>query len=219
MQDSNGTNGTNPKNSNGTSPKKTMRVSSDTKPKKITPAAGTVRPRKTTRVLSAVQMARILAGFAKRIANEHGAAAPLVFVGIRTRGPTLARRVADVLKHKHDLPVAVGELDTTLYRDDLNTLLPEGSIDATRIPFEVGDKTVILFDDVLHTGRTARAAVDHLMALGRPRAIFLAVMVDRGGRELPIEARLVGKQVELRSGGDVRVRLNEVDGVDEVVVA
>lgn len=177
------------------------------------------RPKKTTRVLSAARIGRILAGFAKRIADEYGAAASLAFIGIRTRGPTLARRVADVLKEQHDLPVAVGELDITLYRDDLNTLLPEGRIDGTHIPFEVNDKTLILFDDVLHTGRTARAAVDHLMALGRPRAIFLAVLVDRGGRELPIEARFVGKQVDLRKGGDVRVRLAEVDEVDEVVVA
>lgn len=175
-------------------------------------------PKKTPRVLSAAQITRILGGFAKRIADEYGAAASLAFIGIRTRGPTLARRVADVLKQKHDLPVAVGELDITLYRDDLNTLLPEGRIDATHIPFEISDKTLILFDDVLHTGRTARAAVDHLMALGRPKAIFLAVLVDRSGRELPIEAQFVGKQVDLRRGGDVRVRLAEVDDVDEVVV-
>ena len=116
------------------------------------------------------------------------------------------------------MPVPVGELDATLYRDDLNTLLPKGRIDATHISFEVTDKILILFDDVLHTGRTVRAAVDHLMALGRPRAIFLAVLVDRGGRELPIEARFVGKQVEMPKGGDVRVRLAEIDEVDEVIV-
>lgn len=179
----------------------------------------TSNPKKTTRVLSAARIARILAGFAKRIADEYGAAASLAFIGIRTRGPNLARRVAHVLQEKHHLSVAVGELDITLYRDDLNTLLPEGRIDATHIPFEVSDKTLILFDDVLHTGRTARAAVDHLMALGRPKAVFLAVLVDRGGRELPIEAQLVGKQVNLPKGGAVRVRLAEVDEVDEVVVA
>ena len=176
------------------------------------------KPRKTTRVLSAPRIGRILSGFAKRIADEYGAAASLAFIGIRTRGPTLARRVADMLKEKHALPVAVGELDITLYRDDLNTLLPEGRIDGTHIPFEVTDKTLILFDDVLHTGRTARAAVDHLMALGRPRAIFLAVLVDRGGRELPVEARFVGKEVAVSTGGDVRVRLAETDNVDEVVL-
>ncbi len=170
---------------------------------------------KETPVLGGAQIKRVLAGFAKRIAEE--CAGALAFVGIRTRGPTLARRVAAVLKEKHGLPVLVGELDATLYRDDLNTLLPKGRIDATHIPFDVTDKTVILFDDVLHTGRTVRAAVDHLMALGRPRAIFLAVLVDRGGRELPIEARFVGKQVAMSKGGDVRVRLTEIDKVDAVV--
>ena len=172
---------------------------------------------KKTQVLSGPQIKRVLAGFAKRISEEYADSGSLAFVGIRTRGPTLARRVAGVLKERHDLPVPVGELDATLYRDDLNTLLPKGRIDATHIPFEVNDKTVILFDDVLQTGRTVRAAVDHLMALGRPRAIFLAVMVDRGGRELPIEARFVGKQVEMSKGGDVRVRLAEIDQVDEVI--
>lgn len=172
---------------------------------------------KETPVLGGAQIKRVLAGFAKRISEEHAGTGSLAFVGIRTRGPTLARRVATVLEEKHGLPVPVGELDATLYRDDLNTLLPKGRIDATHIPFEVTDKTVILFDDVLHTGRTVRAAVDHLMALGRPRAIFLAVLVDRGGRELPIEARFVGKQVEMSKGGDVRVRLMEIDKVDAVV--
>ena len=177
------------------------------------------RQSRTTRVLSATQIKRILAGFARRISEDYGASGSLAFIGIRTRGPTLARRVAEVLKGRHELPVPGGELDITLYRDDLNTLLPKGRVDATHISFEITDKTLILFDDVLHTGRTVRAAVDHLMALGRPRAIFLAVLVDRGGRELPIEARFVGKEVDLSKGGEVRVRLEEIDNVDEVIVA
>ncbi len=172
---------------------------------------------KSSQVLSETQLKRTLAGFAARISEEYAGTGSLAFIGIRTRGPILARRVAAVLKEKHHLPVPVGELDATLYRDDLNTLLPKGRIDATHISFEVTDKTVILFDDVLHTGRTVRAAVDHLMALGRPRAIFLAVLVDRGGRELPIEANFVGKKIEMAKGGDVRVRLAEIDRVDEVI--
>lgn len=179
----------------------------------------TSKAAKTKRVLSATQIKRILTGFARRISEEYRDPSSLAFIGIRSRGPTLARRVADTLKNEHDLPVPTGELDITLYRDDLNTLLPKGRIDATQIPFEITDKTLILFDDVLHTGRTVRAAVDHLMALGRPRAIFLAVLVDRGGRELPIEARLVGKVVDVSKGGDVRVRVEEIDQVDEVVLA
>ncbi len=176
------------------------------------------RPAKTTRVLSAAQIKRVLTGFARRISEDYRDSGSLAFIGIRTRGPTLARRVADILGQRHALQVPVGELDITLYRDDLNTLLPKGRIDATHIPFEVTDRTLILFDDVLHTGRTVRAAVDHLMALGRPKAIFLAVLVDRGGRELPIEARLVGKEVDVSKGGDVRVRVAEIDEADEVVV-
>ena len=176
------------------------------------------KPTRTTRVLSAAQIKRVLAGFARRVSEDYPDSGSLAFIGIRTRGPTLARRVAGTLQEKHGLQVPVGELDITLYRDDLNTLLPKGRIDATHIPFDVTDKTLILFDDVLHTGRTVRAAVDHLMALGRPKAIFLAVLVDRGGRELPIEARLVGKEVDLSRGGDVRVRLAEVDEADEVIV-
>ena len=176
------------------------------------------KPTRTTRVLSAAQIKRVLAGFARRISGEYPDSGSLAFIGIRTRGPVLARRVAETLQEKHGLEVAVGELDITLYRDDLNTLLPKGRIDATHIPFEVTDRTLILFDDVLHTGRTVRAAVDHVMALGRPRAIFLAVLVDRGGRELPIEARLVGKEVDVSKGGEVRVRLAEIDETDEVVV-
>ncbi len=179
----------------------------------------TSRPARTKRVLGATQIRRILAGFARRIFEDHGDAGPLAFVGIRTRGPTLARRVAAALKAEQGLSVPVGELDVTLYRDDLDTLLPKGRIDATRISFEIAGRTLILFDDVLQTGRTVRAALDHLMALGRPRTIVLAVLVDRGGRELPIEAGLVGKTVPPSKGGEVRVRLAEIDKADEVLLA
>ena len=109
-------------------------------------------------------------------------------------------------------------MDITLYRDDLNALLPGGTIDHTRIPFDIGNKIVVLVDDVLNTGRTARAAVDHLIDLGRPRMIHLAVIIDRGGRELPIAANYVGKKIHLKSGGNVEVRLKEVDKVDEVLL-
>jgi pyrimidine operon attenuation protein/uracil phosphoribosyltransferase len=109
-------------------------------------------------------------------------------------------------------------MDITLYRDDLNALLPGGTIDHTRIPFDIGSKIVVLFDDVLNTGRTVRAAVDHLIDLGRPRMIHLAVMIDRGGRELPIAANYVGKKLNLPTGSNVQVRLKEIDSIDEVVV-
>lgn len=183
-------------------------------PKKGKPAS-----KPTKRALGGAGVKRVLAGLAARIYEELGDARSLAFVGVRTRGPVLARRVAGVLEERRGLAVPVGDLDVTLYRDDLDALLPKGRIDATNIPFDVADKTLVLFDDVLHTGRTVRAALDHLMALGRPRAVFLAVLVDRGGRELPVEARFVGKKVELPEGGDVRVRLVETDRVDEVIVS
>jgi pyrimidine operon attenuation protein/uracil phosphoribosyltransferase len=109
-------------------------------------------------------------------------------------------------------------MDITLYRDDLNALLPGGIIDHTRIPFDIANKIVVLFDDVLYTGRTVRAAVDHLIDLGRPRMIHLAVMIDRGGRELPIAANYVGKKISLARGSNVQVKLKEVDKSDEVLV-
>lgn len=179
----------------------------------------TKRSKPTRRTLGGAGVKRLLAGLAARIHEELGDARSLAFIGVRTRGPALARRVAGILEERRGLAVPVGDLDVTLYRDDLDTLLPKGRIDATSIPFDVADRTLVLFDDVLHTGRTVRAALDHVMALGRPRAVFLAVLVDRGGRELPVEARFVGKKVDLPEGGEVRVRLVEVDGVDEVVVA
>jgi len=172
---------------------------------------------KRTRVLDAEEIQKTLQRFAQKIAKDYSEPGSVALVGIRTRGLTIAQRVAEIMAQSHDAPAAVGALDITLYRDDLNTLLPQGRIDATEIHFDITNKTLILFDDVLHTGRTVRAAVDHLVALGRPRAIFLAVLIDRGGRELPIEAKLVGKKIKLPLGGDVQVKLREVDKVDEVV--
>jgi pyrimidine operon attenuation protein/uracil phosphoribosyltransferase len=114
--------------------------------------------------------------------------------------------------------VPLGEMDITLYRDDLNTLLPHGKVDHTRIPFDITNRMIILFDDVLHTGRTVRAAVDHLIDLGRPKAIHLAVLIDRGGREFPIAANFIAKKINLPSEGEVRLKLKEVDDRDEAVV-
>jgi pyrimidine operon attenuation protein/uracil phosphoribosyltransferase len=142
----------------------------------------------------------------------------VAFIGVRTRGPFIAKRLAEIVKKRHGKEIPIGEMDITLYRDDLNALLPGGTIDHTRVPFDIAGKIVVLFDDVLNTGRTVRAAVDHLIDLGRPRMIHLAVMIDRGGRELPIAANYVGKRIDLRAGGNVEVRLKEVDRTDEVLV-
>jgi pyrimidine operon attenuation protein / uracil phosphoribosyltransferase len=173
---------------------------------------------KKKRILTAAQVKAIFERFAREMAKQYGSLDQVVFIGIRTRGPYVAKRLAEIVKKRHKKEIPIGEMDITLYRDDLNALLPGGTIDHTRIPFDIANKIVVLFDDVLHTGRTVRAAVDHLIDLGRPRMIHLAVMIDRGGRELPIAANYVGKKIYLKTAGNVEVRLKEVDKADEVLV-
>lgn len=173
---------------------------------------------KKKRILNAVQINAILERFVRELSRQYGTLDHVVFIGVRTRGPYLAKRLAEMIKKRHGKEIPVGEMDITLYRDDLNALLPGGTIDHTRIPFDIGNKTIVLFDDVLNTGRTVRAAVDHLIDLGRPRIIHLAVIVDRGGRELPIAANYVGKKLALPAQDKVSVKLKEVDKTDEVII-
>jgi pyrimidine operon attenuation protein/uracil phosphoribosyltransferase len=173
---------------------------------------------KAKRILNSAQMKVILERFAREMSQRYGNLDQVVFIGVRTRGPYVAKRLAEIIQKRHGKDIPIGEMDVTLYRDDLNALLPGGTIDHTRIPFDIANKIVVLFDDVLYTGRTVRAAVDHLIDLGRPRMIHLAVMIDRGGRELPIAANYVGKKISLASEGNVQVKLKEVDKTDEVLV-
>ena len=173
---------------------------------------------KKKRILNAGQIKIVLERFAREMARDYGNLDQVVFIGVRSRGPHIAKRLAEIIKKRAGKEIPVGEMDITLYRDDLNALLPGGTIDHTKIPFDIANKIVVLFDDVLHTGRTVRAAVDHLIDLGRPRMIHLAVMIDRGGRELPVAANYVGKTIKLAAGAQVQVRLKEVDRADEVVV-
>jgi pyrimidine operon attenuation protein / uracil phosphoribosyltransferase len=173
---------------------------------------------KGVRILSALDIKTNLERMARAILRQNKSFDSLGFIGIRTRGLFLARRLREIIKKSNDKEVPLGEMDITLYRDDLNALLPHGKVDHTRIPFDINNKTIILFDDVLHTGRTVRAAVDHLIDLGRPKAILLAVLIDRGGREFPIAANFVAKKINIPREGEVRLKLREVDGKDEVVV-
>jgi pyrimidine operon attenuation protein / uracil phosphoribosyltransferase len=173
---------------------------------------------RTKKILSAAQISAIFERFSKEMARRYENLDQVVFIGIRTRGPYVARRLAQLIKKSHGKDIPIGEMDITLYRDDLNALLPGGTIDHTRIPFDIANKIVVLFDDVLNTGRTVRAAVDHLIDLGRPRMIHLAVIIDRGGRELPIAANYVGKQISLSSNSNIQVKLRETDKMDEVVI-
>ncbi len=141
----------------------------------------------------------------------------LALVGVLTRGAPLARRIAENVRHFEGLDVPVGALDITLHRDDREKRGEDPEVRGSHVPFDVTGKTVVLVDDVLYTGRTARAAMDALLELGRPAAIRLAILVDRGHRELPIRADHVGKNVPTSRDESVRVRLVEIDGEDGVI--
>src|SRR5205809_249196 len=173
-------------------------------------------------VLDADRMARSLARIAHEILAARTNADELALVGIRTRGVPRARRIAKSLHEisRHEIPC--GALDITLYRDDLSgnssTVGPQPVIHKTEINFSIDDKLILLVDDVLYTGRTIRAALDALIDFGRPRAIQLIVLVDRGHRELPIKADYVGKNIPTSSMQSVQVHLVEIDGRDEVEV-
>ena len=141
----------------------------------------------------------------------------LALVGVLTRGVPLANRIAENIKRFEGLEVPVGSLDITLHRDDLEADGEEPEVRGSRLPFGVAGKTVVLVDDVLYTGRTSRAAMDALLEMGRPAAIRLAILVDRGHRELPIRADYVGKNVPTSRAETVRVKLVETDGEDGVI--
>ncbi|GAB3445384.1 bifunctional pyr operon transcriptional regulator/uracil phosphoribosyltransferase PyrR [Phycicoccus ginsengisoli] len=171
-------------------------------------------------VMSAADVSRVLRRVAHEILERNKGAADLVVLGIPTRGVALARRLAALIEEVEGVPVAVGALDVTMHRDDLRRQ-PTRSPMHTDIPASgIDDKVVVLVDDVLYSGRTVRAALDALSDLGRPRVVRLAVLVDRGHRELPIRADHVGKNLPTSSSEKVRVRLAEPDGVeDQVTIA
>ena len=170
-----------------------------------------------TPVLSSDDIARILKRIAHEILECNKGAADLVLMGIRTRGVPLAERLAAAIADIEGEPVPTGSLDITLYRDDYARTGPR-PLGETRFPGPVDDRTVVLVDDVLYTGRTIRAAMDAVMDYGRPRAIQLAVLVDRGHRELPIRADFVGKNLPTSPDEAVRVTLTETDGSDAVQI-
>jgi len=142
----------------------------------------------------------------------------LILVGIRRRGVPLAERLAEIIKQIEGVQVPVGKLDITLYRDDLTALSDHPVVRGTDIPYDVTNKTVIFVDDVLYTGRTIRAAMDALMDMGRPHLIQLAVLIDRGHRELPIRADYIGKNVPTAKKESIKVMLREIDNEEGVVI-
>ena len=182
------------------------------------PADGAMQSREKAQLMDAAAIERVLTRVAHEIVEKNKGTADLVLIGLRSRGVDLARRLSQRLKEIDGVDVPVGALDITLYRDDLGKGGPQPAVRKTEIPFSIENKKVILVDDVLYTGRTTRAAMDGLMDLGRPRAIQLAVLVDRGHRELPIRADYVGKNVPTAKTEQVQVMLQEEDGVDRVVI-
>lgn len=170
------------------------------------------------RVLDAASIDRLLTRIAHEILERNKSLKGIGLVGIRARGVPLAQRLAQRLGAIEGHPPPVGLLDINLYRDDLSRIADHPVLRRTEIPYELDDAIVILVDDVLFTGRTVRAALDALMDLGRPRQIQLAVLVDRGHRELPVRADYVGKNLPTAESERVDVRLLETDGADEVVI-
>jgi pyrimidine operon attenuation protein/uracil phosphoribosyltransferase len=170
------------------------------------------------RILDAQDINRAVARIAHEILEHNKGAQGLLIVGIRARGDHLAARIAAVIEQIEGISIPVGAIDITLYRDDLQVVLEQPVVHKTEIPFDITGKVVILVDDVLNTGRTIRAALDQLVDFGRPRSVQLAVLVDRGHRELPIRADYVGKNIPTSRGQQVEVKIKEVDGADEVAV-
>ncbi len=171
-----------------------------------------------TVVLNARAVARTISRMADEIPDLNDGTDRLLLVGIQRRGVQIADRIADVIREREGVEIQRGALDITLYRDDLQTVGPRPVVGQTHLPAALEGKVVVIVDDVLYTGRTIRAALDELADFGRPARIMLAVLIDRGGRELPIHADVVGKKLEVRPGGRVDVFVPALDGRDEVVL-
>jgi len=169
--------------------------------------------------MSASEIERTMVRLAHEVVEKNNGAENLGLVGIMRRGVPLAQRLAKILNRIEKTEVPVGTLDITLYRDDLTTVGHRPEVRAGKMEFNIQDKNIILVDDVLYTGRTTRAALDALFDHGRPRRIQLLVLIDRGYRELPIEAQFVGRKIETAANELVEVRLKETDSAEKVLLA
>ncbi|HYM84448.1 MAG TPA: bifunctional pyr operon transcriptional regulator/uracil phosphoribosyltransferase PyrR [Candidatus Dormibacteraeota bacterium] len=170
------------------------------------------------RIMTADEIRRAVIRISHEVVEKHGGTDDLVLVGIQRRGVPLARRLAAAIAEHESVELPVGALDITFYRDDLSLIAQQPVVKGTDIPFDLNGRTVVLVDDVLYTGRTIRAAMDALVDFGRPDAIRLAVLVDRGHRELPIRADHVGKNVPTSREEVVHVSLEEIDAEDAVAI-
>ena len=171
-------------------------------------------------ILNSDKIDEVITALAKTVASQGHSNADIAIIGIRSRGEVLAQRLGAKLNDQLGRDVPVGTLDITLYRDDLNNPQSETvpQVRSTEIDFDINDKIVILADDVLYTGRSTRAAMDALNDFGRPSAIKLAVLIDRGGRELPIQADFAGHKIDVAEEKEVQVRFVESDGTDQVII-
>lgn len=174
--------------------------------------------REKSQLMSASEIDRTLVRLAHEILEKAEDISKLAFIGIRRRGVPLAHRLAAKIASLENLEIPVGILDINLYRDDLSTVGVQPVLNKTEIDFSVTGKDIILFDDVLYTGRTIRASLDALFDQGRPSRVQLCVLIDRGWRELPIEARFVGRMVQTTENEIIEVKLNEVDNIEKVLL-
>jgi pyrimidine operon attenuation protein/uracil phosphoribosyltransferase len=179
-------------------------------------ARGIFMPKKI--ILTSQDIGRVLARIAHEIIERNKATQHLILVGVHTRGVPLAKRLATNIENLNESKIPVGALDISPHRDDLSSLDLQPVVHHTDIPVDIDGKTIVLVDDVLYTGRSVRAAMDALVGLGRPQLIQLAVLIDRGHREMPIRPDYVGKNIPSSKHEEIQVRLIESDGVDEVAV-
>jgi pyrimidine operon attenuation protein/uracil phosphoribosyltransferase len=169
-------------------------------------------------LMSAAEIRRTLERLASEIVEKSGGAKDLSLIGVRRRGIPIAERLAKLIRASSGATIPVGTLDITLYRDDLSTVAPQPVVQSSEIPFPIDGGDILLVDDVLYTGRTVRAAMNGLFDLGRPKRIRLCVLIDRGHRELPIEATFVGRAVETSDSEIIEVRLEEIDHEERIMV-
>ncbi|MBI4891632.1 MAG: bifunctional pyr operon transcriptional regulator/uracil phosphoribosyltransferase PyrR [Acidobacteria bacterium] len=174
--------------------------------------------REKAQLMSASEIDRTLVRLAHEVLEKAGDPTNLAFIGIKRRGVPMAERLAAKIEALEKISVPVGILDINLYRDDLSTVGPKPVVSGTKIDFPVAGKDVILMDDVLYTGRTIRAALDALFELGRPSRVQLLVLIDRGHRELPIEAQYIGRKVPTASREIIEVKYQEIDGTEKVLL-
>jgi pyrimidine operon attenuation protein/uracil phosphoribosyltransferase len=175
-------------------------------------------PNATTTVLDARAMGRTLRRMADEIVELNDGTDNLIIVGIQRRGVQLAAQIVSTINERENAQVARGALDITLYRDDLQTVGPRPVVGQTQIPVDIDGQNVFIVDDVLYTGRTIRAALDELADFGRPKRIALAVLIDRGGRELPIQPDIVGKTITIQPTQRVDVLVQDIDGRNGVAI-